>query len=51
MIVDSHSSLQPTETGSSSKSREINPQHEKHTIGDSTCRYLASSKQHRDIGR
>lgn len=51
MTVDSHSSLQARETGSSSQSREINPQHEKHTTGDSARGYLTSSKQHRDIGR
>lgn len=51
MTVDSNSSLQATETGSSSQRREINPQHEKHTTGDSARGYLASSKQHRDIGR
>ena len=51
MTVDSHISLQATKTGSSSQSREINPQHEKHTTGDSVCRYLASSKKYRDIGQ
>ena len=51
MTVDSCSSLKLTETGSSSQSREINPQHEKHTIGDSARGYLTSSKKHRDIGR
>lgn len=51
MTVDSHSSLQARETGSSSQSRVISPLHEKQTTADSRRGYLTSSNQHRDIGR